>query len=158
GNFVARLAGGEPPVSYEELRELDPDEQVPTFVARMREVGFLPPGSGEGGLRRLLRVYKTNVVASRSYGPLPYGGPITLLRAAAGVAEDAAGASGSEERQEAIRDRAEDPTLGWSRFASLPVEVQTLPGDHLTIFGPENLEELAERLRLCLAGGKKTPE
>ncbi|MCP4659563.1 MAG: alpha/beta fold hydrolase, partial [bacterium] len=75
GNFVARLAGGEPPVSYEELRELARDEQVPTFVARMREVGFLPLGSGEGGLRRLLRVYKTNVVASRTYQPLPYDGP-----------------------------------------------------------------------------------
>ncbi|MCP4661638.1 MAG: hypothetical protein GY856_40065, partial [bacterium] len=72
GNFVARLAGGEPPVSYEELRELARDQQVPTFVARM-------------------------------------------------------------------------PALGWSRLSSRAVEVHTLPGDHLTLFGPENLEALAER-------------
>ncbi|MCP4653826.1 MAG: hypothetical protein GY856_00255, partial [bacterium] len=143
-----------------DLRQMARAEQVPAFVARMRAAGYLPPGSGEGAMRRLLRVYKTNVVAFRTYQPLPYDGRITLLRAAAGVAEDAAGASGSRERQEAIRGRAEDPALGWSRLSSQAVEVHTLPGDHLTIFAPENLEALVERFRACLAGvpGKKTPE
>ncbi len=131
--FLARLAGREPPVGYDELRELAPGEQGELFIARLRAVDLLPPETGIDRVRRLLRVYKANVRAALAYAPGPFAGPLTLLRAA-------------EQRPEAEAD----PTLGWGRLAAEPVTVHTVPGDHLTLLARDNVEVLAQRLGSCL--------
>ncbi|MCP4654011.1 MAG: amino acid adenylation domain-containing protein, partial [bacterium] len=136
GNFLARLSGRELPFSYDELRQLAPEEQVGFFVERLREIDFLPPSTGISQVRRLLRVYKTNIRASREFEPRPYDGRITVFRAAEGLADDAA------------ESRTTD--LGWDGLSSAPVEVHTVPGDHVTMLARENLPVLAERLQACL--------
>ncbi|MCP4656522.1 MAG: alpha/beta fold hydrolase, partial [bacterium] len=136
GHFLARLSGRELPLSYDELRQLAPEEQVGFFVERLREIDFLPPGTGVSQVRRLLRVYKTNIRASREYQPRPYAGRIILFRAAEGLADDATG----------FRETA----LGWGGLSGVPVEVHTVPGDHITMLARENLPVLAERLQACL--------
>jgi thioesterase domain-containing protein len=40
----------------------------------------------------------------------------------------------------------EESSWGWDRFSSLPVEVISLPGDHLTLMLEPHVEILAERL------------
>ncbi|MCP4664320.1 MAG: amino acid adenylation domain-containing protein, partial [bacterium] len=135
-NFLARVSGRELPLSYDELRQLAPEEQVGFFVERLREIDFLPPGTGVSQVHRLLGVYKTNIRASREYQPRPSDGRITLFRAAEGLAEDAAG--------------SRETDLGWGGLCSAPVEVHTVPGDHITMLAKENLPVLTERLVACL--------
>jgi thioesterase domain-containing protein len=40
--------------------------------------------------------------------------------------------------------------LGWRRFTGGPVEIHTMPGNHLTLLAEPNVRALASRLRLCL--------
>jgi thioesterase domain-containing protein len=131
--FLSRLAGRESAVTYEELRQVEPAAQVGLFVARLKEIDFLPPGAGEDQVRRLLLVYKANVRAAAAYEGGPYPGRVTVLRAA------------EEERQ--------DDALGWQRFSPEPVEVHDVPGDHVTVLAPENVPALAQRLGDCLRRG-----
>ncbi|MCP4660547.1 MAG: hypothetical protein GY856_34540, partial [bacterium] len=129
--FLSRLAGREPPVGYEELRALEPAAQVQGLLAGLREINFLPPGAGELQVRRLLRVYKANARAGGRYRPGPYGGRLTLLRAA-----DVP--SGG------------DSTLGWGELVNHPVEVREVPGDHVTLLSESNVGGLAAQVRRCL--------
>jgi thioesterase domain-containing protein len=43
-----------------------------------------------------------------------------------------------------------DPTLGWKRYSTHPVEVATTPGNHITMLIEPKVKELAERLRAAL--------
>jgi len=136
GEFIARLAGEESPVSCDELKDLAPEGRIEFFVERMRESDLLPPGTSASQVRSLLRVYKANVRAAGHYSPRPYPGPIALFRAG--------GDPG------AAAESAKDPTLGWSALSPMPVEVHTVPGDHVTLLAEPNVAVLAERLRECL--------
>jgi len=130
-SFLARLAGRESILTSKELRSQEPAAQVAFFVARLQEIDFLPPATGEAQVRRLLRVYKVNVRAGAAYEGGPYSGRITVLRAAEG---------------EEVRDDA----LGWNRLSPEPVEVLDVPGDHVTVLARDNVPALAARLGDCL--------
>jgi amino acid adenylation domain-containing protein/FkbM family methyltransferase len=130
--FIARLVGRTPALSYQDLRPLAPAEQLRRFLESLRQIDFLPPGTGESQVRRLLEVYKANVRAAEAYEPAAYDGDVTLLRAEDGIEEGT------------------DPDLGWGRLARGAVEVITVPGDHVTLLAEPNVEALAERLRTCL--------
>ncbi len=64
-----------------DLRPLDPEAQLRFFVERLRRAGVVHSGDSLAQLRRLLRVYQTNVRAFRLYAPGSYDGRITLVRA-----------------------------------------------------------------------------
>jgi thioesterase domain-containing protein/acyl carrier protein len=66
------------------------------------------------------------------YKPRIYPGRIILLRAA--VPDD----------RQLVGDR------GWSEFAKGGVEIHDTPGEHVTIFEPQNVSTLAEKLDACL--------
>jgi thioesterase domain-containing protein len=129
--YVGNFWGRDPAVDPGHLAVLGPEEQVAYVAGRLAAVDFLPPGSGEAQLRRVLAVYRANVRALRSYRPGPYPDGLTLLRAV--------------ERPEATEE-----DLGWSRVASGPVEIHTVPGNHLSLMAEPHVRTLAERLRLCL--------
>lgn len=50
----------------------------------------------------------------------------------------------SEEPDVWVGCKYDDPLYGWSRFVSAPIQTFTVPGRHLTLFGPENLPLMAE--------------
>ena len=105
------------------------------MAERLAAVDFLPPGTGETQLRRVLAVYRANVRALRQYRPGLYPEGLTLLRA--------------EERLPLAETVAEE-NLGWSQTVEGPIEAHTVPGNHLTLLAEPNVRELAARLRLCL--------
>lgn len=49
-----------------------------------------------------------------------------------------------------------DPSGGWDKFASGPVETYTAPGDHLTIFAEPHVQTLAETLTIALANARES--
>jgi thioesterase domain-containing protein len=141
-DYLERLWGVELGLSYEALRALPPEAQALRFLAAMKHTSFGAAGASLEQLRRLLRVFKTNVRAFRRYRPRPYPGPITLFRvaAAAGEPEDAAAAA--------------EPTLGWGALSTRPVEIETVPGDHISALAEPHVRVLAERLAARIGGPK----
>ncbi|HSN89312.1 MAG TPA: thioesterase domain-containing protein, partial [Thermoanaerobaculia bacterium] len=133
--YVGNFWGRDPGVSREHLAELGPDEQIAHVAERLAAVDFLPPGTGETQLRRVLAVYRANVEALRRYRPSLYPEGITLLRAS--------------ERPDLPESPVEE-VLGWSEAVEGPIEAHTVPGNHLTLLAEPNVRELAARLRLYL--------
>ncbi|RMH21706.1 MAG: amino acid adenylation domain-containing protein, partial [Acidobacteria bacterium] len=83
-------------------------------------------------LRRLCRFYARINLAVRNYRPRPYGGRVVLLRT-----EPAA---------------TSDPTLGWHALAGAGIEVEYVPGDHLTLLKEPHVGALAAALGRRLTG------
>ncbi|HYH45138.1 MAG TPA: alpha/beta fold hydrolase, partial [Thermoanaerobaculia bacterium] len=108
------------------------DELLDRFVARARQAGL--PGIDLNGARRHLAVYRASWQAVRTHRPGLYPGRAVLLRAAG----QGRGESG-------------DSTLGWGALAAEGIEVQVVPGEHLTMISDPYAAGLAERLRALLA-------
>jgi thioesterase domain-containing protein len=71
--------------------------------------------------------------AWHSYEPKPYSERLVLLGAA-------------DRPSEYGRDR----TLGWRRYVTGPIEILTVPGEHLSILTPPHVREVAEQLSVRL--------
>jgi thioesterase domain-containing protein/acyl carrier protein len=121
-------------VSREELERLGPEERLDHVLDLLRGADFLPPGAGTTQLRRALAVYRANGLAVRSYQPSLYPGGLRLFRAAE------ASEPGSD--------------LGWSKLAAGPVEIEPVPGHHLSLLAEPNVGELAKRLRSAWPSGR----
>jgi amino acid adenylation domain-containing protein len=87
-------------------------------------------------LRRVVTVGVGRGRALHAWGPGPYDGEITLLRAAE---VNPAALDPGHEQYEAMRD----PALGWGRLASRPVAVYTVPGNHATLVTEPHVLEVA---------------
>jgi thioesterase domain-containing protein len=139
--YIGNFWGRDPGIDPGHLATLGPDEQIAHVAERLAAADFLPPGTGEAQLRRVLAVYRANDRALQSYRPGPYPDGLTLFRA--------------EERL-VPPDEAEDlgslgeEDLGWRRVVSGPVEIHTVPGNHLSLMAEPHVRTLAERLRGCL--------
>jgi oxalate---CoA ligase len=77
--------------------------------------------------------------ALKQYRPAPYPGRIILFRASErGIFEQS------------------DPQMGWGQLANGGLEIQEIPGNHVTIFHKENTRVLAQKLRSCIDGVLRT--
>jgi thioesterase domain-containing protein len=133
--YIKGLRGKDLAVTAADLEPLDPDSQLRFFVERLQRAGITHSGDSLAQLRRLLRVFKTNVRAFRRYVPRPYPGAITLIRA-----------------EGARFDPALGPDLGWEKLSPDPIDRQLVPGDHITLLAEPHVRTLAERLRARLGG------
>ena len=124
------------------LRRLPPEEQLLLVKDLFERTGLLPPGSNLAHVRGFVEVFRQNQ-ATRYYPARPVPVPIVLFR------------SGQEADPVALANVPasilEDPALGWGAFASAPVEVCRVPGDHLTMMAEPHVRVLAARLAACLA-------
>jgi amino acid adenylation domain-containing protein len=139
--YVGNFWGRAPEVSPERLATLDPDGQIAYVAEGLAAVDFLPPGTGERQLRRVLAVYRANVTALRAYQAGFYPDGLTLLRA--------------EERPDAPGLLSRDD-LGWRDLTGGPVEILTVPGNHLSLLAEPNVHVLAAHLRACLERAQTT--
>jgi thioesterase domain-containing protein len=92
-----------------------------------------------GGLRRpapsLIHSDEMVLVAAwHRYDPGNYAGRLTLLNSA-----------------DRPHEYGRDGTLGWGKCASGPIDIQAVPGDHLSIMHPPFVRSLAERIERHLA-------
>jgi thioesterase domain-containing protein len=79
------------------------------------------------------KVARLHMQALRSYGPRIYDGKITLFVAHQYAVPSTAVASF-------------DPTLGWARWTTQPIEVYLVPGTHAEILHRKELQALAAQL------------
>jgi amino acid adenylation domain-containing protein len=79
--------------------------------------------------KRLLKVFQANVRADSHYKPKRYPGQVTLFRTA-----------------------DQDSTWGWGDIAADGVELHQIPGHHMNVLRPPQVQILAKKLSACLAG------
>jgi thioesterase domain-containing protein len=78
--------------------------------------------------KRLLQVFQANVRADSRYRPQRYPGQVTLFKTA-----------------------QQDSTWGWGDIAVNGVELHQIPGHHMNVLRPPQVQVLAEKLLACLA-------
>jgi thioesterase domain-containing protein/acyl carrier protein len=136
------LQQGIPPaISYERLRELAPETRLRRVLQVAKEAGLVAADVDVSWLRRSLQGYRARREALNRYRPAPYAGRLELLRARE-VDEELLRAL-----EAALGIDVHDPQLGWGAFATAPVAVETVPGNHSTMFSEPNVQALARSLR-----------
>jgi len=138
---LERFFGRQLAMSYEEMRRLEPDEQVGTFLNRLKDAGVLPPDAGLQLVRGILAVQRASQRAAACYLPQAYEGDIALMRAASPVIDESMPGS--------VEDWSK-PGLGWAEISSGRVSVHIVPGDHITMLVEPNVRVLAQALQQCL--------
>jgi amino acid adenylation domain-containing protein len=106
--------------------------RVPYAYGEMRRKGWIPTDFDVDRLQRSLEVVQGHVEAIARYVPRPCPHPITLIRALEGNAGE------------------DPPTLGWEALAPR-VDLQWVPGDHLSTLHEPHVQTLAATLSRCIA-------
>jgi thioesterase domain-containing protein len=141
------MAGRDISVSVEELSSLGPEEQLNHVLDRLTRANALPiPQRAEHYplsvrqllLRRVLRVFNANYTAEQNYLPQTYPGRVTVIQ----VEDRAAAPTGRAARSPGASK--------WSEFSPEPVEVHTVPGNHVTVMTEPFVRDVAEKLNGCL--------
>ena len=140
--IVERLFERKLALSEEILQDLNPDEQLNYFKQELESVNLLPPGSGIDQVRGLVEVFKAN--HQIQYQPQStYPTQIALFRANELAPE--------EIDLEKPNWMTQDPSWGWEKLAVKPIEIQTVPGSHLTMMREPYVRILAEKLTAAIA-------
>jgi amino acid adenylation domain-containing protein len=139
--LAAIAADARLPINEEELGRLEPDERLRYFLDQGRNCRIMPTNYDLEQARRLLRVYKTNVLALRRYNPRGSVKRVTLFRAS----EMIEASVGPTSKKSVL-----DATLGWSEFSSEPVKVYDVPGDHASMLTEPHVQSLVYVLRRSL--------
>ncbi|MDZ8262759.1 thioesterase domain-containing protein [Nostoc sp. ChiQUE01b] len=126
-------------VSYEELQQQEPEEQLNYFVEKLKKVNVTIPDLEPQIIRRKLQLMKAHHQALMSYVPQVYLGKITFFRASDLVNDF--GVSSQD-----FLDR----TLGWGELTTEPIEIHEVPGNHVTIMNEPHVRILANKLTSCL--------
>lgn len=124
---------------YLRLRDLSLEQQFVTVQELLESAHMALPEQGTSWLRRDWHLFKTRVEAVRQYQAHPhqaYRRPIVLFRSSEWDSL-AHSASGLERL----------PDLGWQRHATLPIEIQVIPGYHDTIIFEPHVQVLAQHLQ-----------
>lgn len=131
--LLAEMLKGRLDVSVDRLRALPSDEQLRQVLHAAHQAGVITDDVGTREAQRAIDIYRANLEADASYAIEPYGGTVTLFRAAEPV------------------DDGSDESLGW-RAVARGVRVHVCPGTHLTMIeDPLRAAELARALDICIA-------
>jgi thioesterase domain-containing protein len=106
-----------------------------TSRLRHPSVAWSPPDAGRT-MADFEDIGMINHMARRHYQPRHYPGRLVLFRA--------------EQVPNWIGSRFDDPLMGWGDLAVGGIEVQTVPGDHLTLLNRRNAGSLARQLNTYL--------
>ncbi|MEM7586222.1 MAG: alpha/beta fold hydrolase, partial [Acidobacteriota bacterium] len=151
--ILASVFNGSCPLDVDTLRDLLASQNLDTVLQRISEAAAeraeaVAAGSNGNGasapepspdgqptthrdeVRRLYRVSSANVNALYTYEPEPQPVSAMFLRAA--------------HRREVDAQR---PELPWVALAEDGIEIQPVPGDHVSMNYPPNVDEVARRLR-----------
>jgi thioesterase domain-containing protein len=120
--------------AVDELRGMQPAEQLAFFRDRARQAGLVA-GGGPIADHHVFDVFQANINALAEYEPKEYAGKVTLLRAG----------------DNATPLHAETQ-MGWDHWAAGGVEVISVDGGHVRLFSEPYVGVLAQRIEALLAG------
>ena len=118
-----------------DLETLSSQERLHVLAKCAKRAGIpLPEENTVDYLNRVVTVHKLNANAVLNYAPQPYDGRIVFLRAEHGLR---------------VEMNMDEPTLGWGRYSSTPIDVYDTPGDHYSMLRQPHVKGLAETLKGC---------
>ncbi|NES98965.1 MAG: alpha/beta fold hydrolase, partial [Sphaerospermopsis sp. SIO1G2] len=122
----------------EPLRSLPLAQQLQYVLNYLHQLDLLPPNADTTYVKNLLQGYKANNTVQ--YLPEDFQlVPITLFRASELISEE-----------NLPSELSVDMTWGWTPFSNTPVDVQFVPGNHVTMMTQPYVQEFAEKLKTCL--------
>jgi acyl transferase domain-containing protein/thioesterase domain-containing protein/acyl carrier protein len=136
GEFLETSYGSKLDLPFEQLASLGDEDQVQLLVDTIRASGLINTTVSEA----ILHHQRTSFLDTRSlerYRPEPYGGRVVFFSAAESV-------PGGLRDQ---RFERTDPARGWDAVCA-DLELITVPGHHLSLLDPPNVEHIA-----CHLGG-----
>ncbi|KWB39651.1 non-ribosomal peptide synthetase [Burkholderia ubonensis] len=140
---IGTFLGTDLQVTRADLVDLDPDGQAGLILERIGDRGSWFADAGSDRLRAYLRVYQANFKSRYAPEAAPLPVPIALFRS---TERD----PGDYDPSPEVAQLRLDPTWGWSRFSTLPVDVVDVPGDHLTMLLDPHAGVLATHLNQFL--------
>jgi amino acid adenylation domain-containing protein len=143
---MAVSSGKDLPLAFDAIQDLGLDEQLSYLSGHLKAARILPEETRVGWFRRILDGMMTRDQHLRRYIPRVYPGCITLFR---GNQVDADFIKAQDVLDGNVIDY-NDPTNGWGKLSTEPVEVHEVPGHHYTIVVEPNVGVLARRLTLCI--------
>ena len=116
----------------EALRSLASEEQLKYVLEYLHMLDVVPANADTTYLKHLLQAYKANNTTEylpQQVNPVP----ITLFRASEAIPE----------QQTALPSQfLEDVTWGWNAFSSEPVDIQFVPGNHVSMMTQPHVQVL----------------
>lgn len=142
---VELLSGKQLALSYEDLCDENSEEQARLFLEQFKVHELVPSDTKLPHFRSFLELQKAHNLATLRYVPETYPGTVVLFRGQEllPMEETLQNASGPGSRQ--------DPTLGWQCYVCKPIEIQPVPGNHITMMAPPHVQFLAEKLKAWIA-------
>jgi amino acid adenylation domain-containing protein len=147
--MLRHLFGKTVTLSLESLASLDWSDQLDMFAQSLIDAKILSADADRCEVRGLVGVYKTQAqLRYRPESPYP---PVdlVLLRAAEPLADFVDGIPESMKN---------DDTWGWRDYGQSGVQVETVPGDHLTMMTKPHCEAVAECLNTILSSRENRDE
>ncbi|OZH53168.1 AMP-dependent synthetase [Hydrocoleum sp. CS-953] len=135
-------------ISYDDLKVFSPDEQLNYVTERLvKKLHVRPSEAAKRQVHGFVKVLKASIYAMGNYHPEKlYPTPIALFRSSdVRVWNTPLGLT------DAIRNQLQKNSyLGWEQLSQRSVEVETVPGDHITMMLEPNVQVLAQGLKIRL--------
>jgi amino acid adenylation domain-containing protein len=131
---VSELVGKDLGLGKAQLSGQSPREQAGTFLERFKANNLAPETTGVDEFRGFLDLMLAHNRITAQFAPAVYPGRIVVFRAETPVGFD----------EGPPVERAAD--LGWQRWSAQPVEVVSVPGNHVSMMRAPNVAILAEKL------------
>jgi len=139
-NFSNWFSNASMSVSYEELRDQEPDQRLRTVLDEAIKHEVVPPDVSTDHIRRLIDVCRAHSKAIIDYVPPMLAQELHIVRPEkVSVLAEASG-------QEVAAN------LGWDEYTKSRMNFYTVPGDHFSMMTGENAECLARLVEKCLQG------
>jgi len=121
-------------ISQESLRKLKLEEQLQVLLDQLQRIG---QKLTTVELQQIFSVYRANMIADTAYIPPQSEVAITLLRAREiGQLDFLPDAIATQE----------DPSWGWQRVSTKPIQLHVIPGNHFTMVKEPHVRFLARQL------------
>ena len=131
-------------ISYNDLKVFSPDEQLDYVTERLvKKLHVRPSEAAKRQVHGFVKVLKASVYAMAHYQPQKlYPTPIALFRSS-----DVRTWNTPIGVTDAIRNQLQKNSyLGWEQLSKRAVELETVPGDHITMMLEPHVQVLAEKL------------
>lgn len=137
---LATMFGGEIELSVDEMRKIPPGEQLDYVLERMVTFsGDEELGSAKESLERIIDIFEVTDKGEKEYEPTPYDGDIHMYRVQQLADYEFTGYKN--------HPQLESATFGWEELTSKEVKVQFVPGTHISMIFPPNVQVLADKFK-----------
>ncbi|MEK8019804.1 MAG: amino acid adenylation domain-containing protein, partial [Candidatus Parabeggiatoa sp.] len=141
-HIIGSLLGRKREVSYTEFQQLETQAQL-SYLHEILEQNAWPISIKQ--LQAFVKIFKANCQTNYVPQVVP-ATPISLFKAS-----DIPLLSQASAQMETFSQHLkQEATWGWSQYASCPVDIHVVPGDHHTMMSQPHVQVLAEKLRACL--------